>query len=193
MKPQLSILTPAVWSRMRQADDLRQKLEGQAAAIRGFHLEHLVMFDNRSMTIGEKRQALLDSARGDYLAFVDDDDDVSDDYVASLAAGMRMGVDVVTFLQKAVINGEVGHVDFRVSHLADEPWRPGMRARRRPWHVCAWKRDLVKDCRFLFCNSGVDAAWVAQACQLVSQGVHVPRVLHTYSHSAATTAAPMPD
>jgi hypothetical protein len=193
MKPQISILTPAVWSRMLQADVLRQKLEAQAAAIQGFHLEHLVLFDNRSMTIGEKRQALLDSARGDYVAFVDDDDDVSDDYVASLAAGMRTGVDVVTFLQKAVINGEVGHVDFRVSHLADEPWRAGTTAKRRPWHVCAWKRDLVKDCRFLFCNYGEDAAWVAQACQLVSQGVHVPRVLHTYSHSSATTAAPMPD
>jgi glycosyltransferase involved in cell wall biosynthesis len=191
-RPLLSILTPAIWGRVDQSQALHDGIQSQAAALPDFRMEHLVLLDDRKMTIGEKRQKLLESARGDYVAFVDDDDGVSDDYISSLAGAIAHGADVVTFVQRAVINGVVGHVDFRVTHKADEPWRHGETAKRRPWHVCAWKRELVRDCRFLFCNYGEDAAWVAQACGRVKTGVHVPRVLHIYSHSAATTAAPMP-
>lgn len=192
MKPTLSILTPAIWSRAESARGLANRLSDQASALPGFHHEHLVLFDNRSMSIGEKRQKLLESARGEYVAFCDDDDGVSDDYLKCLAEGMATGADVVTFVQCAVIDGVVGHVEFRVQHAGDESWRPGKTARRRPWHVCAWKRELVADCRFLFCNYGEDAAWVTQACQRVTRGAHIPRILHTYTHSAETTAAPMP-
>jgi hypothetical protein len=191
-RPQLSILTPAIWGRIDQSFLLHERIQAQAAALPEFRMEHLVLLDDRKMTIGEKRQKLLDAARGDYVAFLDDDDEVMPDYLSGLAGAIAHGADVVTFVQRAVINGEVGHVDFRVTHQGDEPWRPGETAKRRPWHVCAWKRELVADCRFLFCNYGEDAAWVAQACARAKTGVHVPRVLHTYSHSTATTAAPAP-
>jgi hypothetical protein len=75
---QLSILTPAVPSRIFQLQKLCFELEGQ---IKGLPVEHLALLDNKRRTVGEKRDALLRAARGRYVAFVDDDDDVSDDYV----------------------------------------------------------------------------------------------------------------
>jgi glycosyltransferase involved in cell wall biosynthesis len=192
MKPHLSILTPAIWSRVGQSETLAKNLADQAAALPGFRYEHLVLFDNRAMTIGEKRQALFASARGRYVAFCDDDDAISPHYLSSLAEAIGHGADVITFLQRCVINGALGEVFFHVNHLKDEPFTPGGVARRRPWHVCAWRRELVADCEFLFNNYGEDAAWVAQAAPRARVGVHIPRILHTYHHSAETTAAPAP-
>lgn len=47
-------------------------------------LENLVEIityeDNREITIGEKRNLLVDKAKGEMISFVDDDDDISEDY-----------------------------------------------------------------------------------------------------------------
>ena len=66
--PLLSILTPACWNRVEQGRALHEKLIHQP----GFsQIEHLVLYDNRARSIGMKRQALLESARGDFIAFGD--------------------------------------------------------------------------------------------------------------------------
>ena len=42
-------------------------------------VEILCLVDNKSMSIGEKRQAILNSARGKWVGFMDDDDDINGD------------------------------------------------------------------------------------------------------------------
>ena len=71
MTPILSILTPTIPARESllaalSAEIMTQIEEG------GFHgkVEHLSFSDNRTRSIGAKRQALVDIARGDYVAFV---------------------------------------------------------------------------------------------------------------------------
>src|SRR5262252_6316020 len=65
----------------------------------GKPVEILCFLDNRARTVGEKRQALLDMAGGEYIAFVDDDDDVAEDYVDRLLECIQhnRGVDVIAF------------------------------------------------------------------------------------------------
>lgn len=46
-------------------------------------------------SIGSKRNALIAEAKGEFVAFVDDDDRVSGDYISELLAGISKGVDVV--------------------------------------------------------------------------------------------------
>lgn len=46
-------------------------------------------YDNRSMSIGLKRQALLQGAKGKYSAFIDDDDDITDAYIEDLVQTIR--------------------------------------------------------------------------------------------------------
>jgi hypothetical protein len=91
----LSILTPTIPSRMysdkgytMELECLQQKIERQ---IGGQAVEHLILSDNRKRSIGAKRQALLDIARGQYIAFVDDDDDIADGYVEELLAAAASG------------------------------------------------------------------------------------------------------
>ena len=189
MKPPiLSILTPTIPGRETQVQALQAKIESQDA---DELVEHLVLSDNRRRSIGAKRQALIDVARGQYVAFVDDDDDISDDYVASILEAAKSGAGVITFHQRAIYNGLETEVRFGIRHK-DGPFQPGGVTTRAPWHVCAWKRETVYGCLFGESNYGEDLVWCKQARLRVKTGLHIPRVLHYYRHDAATTAAPEP-
>jgi len=188
-KPLLSILTPAVPSRF---DQVRRLSEHLAAQTTGLPVEHLILMDNKQRTIGEKRDALLRAARGVFVAFVDDDDWVSDDYVAELVAAAPLLPDVITFRQRATVNELTSEIEFRLGN-PNEPFKPGGVTRRNAWHVCAWRRSLAVQSGFPASNYGEDWAFAAPLCALANLGdIHIPKVLHFYRHSTATTEAPPP-
>lgn len=184
----LSILTPTIPARAEWLHALQSKIERQSVDYAG--VEWLALSDHRGMSIGAKRQALVNIARGQYIAFVDDDDDISDDYVSSIINAIdKAPADVITFQQRAIYNGSESTVVFKLIN-EDEPFNPGGITNRAPWHVCAWKREKIADCVFEFSNYGEDRIWSLQARARVRSSHHIPRILHTYRHDAATTAAP---
>ncbi len=202
MNPILSILTPSVPSRFMGFTDHCSDAPGPLPKLMdeigrqiyegGFtgRVEHLVFTDNKARPVGAKRQGLLDMARGDYVAFVDDDDDISRGYLEEIIPRCVSGPDVVTFAQCAIIEGVSGEIIFDATCRQDEPWKAGGSARRRPWHVCVWRRELAIQGVFTEVNYGEDAAWVDQVAPLARNHLHIPRVLHYYRHSSATTEAP---
>lgn len=185
-KMKLSILTPTIPSREKQLKALSEKLAKQ---IGDLPVEHLILSDNRKRSIGEKRQSLVDIANGEYIAFCDDDDDVSPDYVSELLKAIETRADVITFNQKAIYNGLQSEVHFGIKNQ-DGQFNPGGITLRGPWHVCAWNRQKVKGCVFGFSNYGEDLVWSHQARKRIKTGHYINKVLHTYIHDAATTAAP---
>ena len=189
MKPILSILTPGVPSRWHQIEALHAELARQ---IGDQPVEHLILVDNKRRTVGEKRDALLRAAGGAYVAFVDDDDAITPDYVAALLKAAQQAPDVITFRQVAVVNGASGEIEFKLGN-PNEGFKPGGVTKRNAWHVCAWRRTLAVLSRFPASNYGEDWAFAAPLCALPGlREVHIPAVLHEYHHSAATTEAPPP-
>jgi hypothetical protein len=185
-KMKLSILTPTIPGRENQLAALAQRINHQ---IGNQAVEHLILSDNRKRSIGEKRQSLVDIANGEYIAFCDDDDNVSDNYVSELLQAIETKADVITFNQKAIYNGLQSEVHFGIRNQ-DSQFNPGGITLRGPWHVCAWNRQKVKGCVFGFSNYGEDLVWSNQARKRIKTGHHINKVLHTYIHDATTTAAP---
>ena len=186
MHIQLSILTPTIPSRKEQLSKLSEKIAKQSNDLA---VEHLSFADNRTRTIGAKRQSLLDIARGEYIAFVDDDDDIEPDYVSEILLAIKQGPDVITFEQNSYYNGAFSKVIFGLNNR-DEPFQPNGITLRAPWHVCVWKRELVKTCQFGESNYGEDIIWSRQARARIKTSLHIDKTLCTYRHDAALTAAP---
>ena len=185
----LSILTPAVPSRMAQLERLYEELVWQ---IGGLAVEHLTLLDNKQRTVGEKRDALLRAARGQYVAYVDDDDWISRDYVAELVKAAKEGPDVITFLQEATVNGVTAEVEHRLGN-PNESFPGNGRIKRNAWHTCGWKRSLAIQSHFPASSFGEDWAFAAPLCAIPGlREVHIPTVLHYYRHSMETTEAPPP-
>ena len=188
----LSILTPTIPGREKQLQALQTRIEAQSSGLKSSgQVEHLVFCDNRTRSIGAKRQALVNIARGQYIAFVDDDDDIADSYVAELLTAAASGADVITFLQGATYNGLQSVVDFQLGQ-GDHSFMPGGITNRDAWHVNAWRRSRVAHCQFGESNYGEDLTWCQQARRMAETTVHIPKILHFYRHDASTTAAPEP-
>ena len=186
MKPVLSILIPFIPSRSEGFWRIFTKLEIQA---RGRPVEILGVIDNKKRSIGLKRDALVQISLGEYVAFVDDDDNVSDDYIVKLLQAAKHRPDVITFLQKCIIDKKECTVDFDLHHSVNEPFEPGKVIKRRPWHVCAFKGDIARKYHFPDSMYGEDWKWAEQVLQDVKTQVKINEVIHAYIFDSEVTEA----
>ena len=182
---QLSILIPTVPERVEQTAKLIAKLQSQNV---NDMAEILWFGDNRLRTIGAKRNALLQAARGRYVAFCDDDDDVADNYIDKLCS-IKQPVDVITFEQQAIWNDYHGLIEFDINAPVDAPLIHQGCAKRYPWHSCAWKREIAQRALFTEKNWGEDLDWVLQIYGAAKQSAHIPAVLHYYRHKDESSLA----
>lgn len=166
-------------------------------------VEVISILDNKSMTIGRKRQLLHHIAQGKYTAIVDDDDDVSSNYVEEVTKAIHSydGVDVICYDQEAIING----VSFLISSDISHPLHPFdqlppspkdangnyIPCRRPPWHWCAWRTDLAKRAHFGDSFSGEDAMFVESVMPLTNTQHKINKILHIYKWYPSTTSAPL--
>jgi len=120
MPPLLSVLMPSIPERSMQAHALWQKIELSAGgAVVSDQVELLMFRDNKKRSIGLKRQALLEQAHGEYICFVDDDDDVQRGYLELICGALRDGqADVLTFDTICVFPDQQQAV---VTHSLDAP------------------------------------------------------------------------
>jgi len=88
-KVRLSILICSLGNRSALLGRLMERIESQRTS----ELEVLVDVDDGQKSIGSKRNALLQRATGDYVAFVDDDDLVSANYVKKILEAVNNNPD----------------------------------------------------------------------------------------------------
>lgn len=100
--PILSILLPTISTRASQFARLEAHVRAQSD---GKPVEILSECDNKEISIGRKRQNLLEKASGEWVVFIDDDDWVSDTYVDDILAALATGPDCVGFLIRCTTNG----------------------------------------------------------------------------------------
>lgn len=189
-----SILIPSIPSRLQQfLIPLIQKLEKQ---IRGRDdVEILTLLDNKQRSIGEKRDDLVQLAKGTYLAFVDDDDDVSDDYIESICSAIlnNSDIDVFVFKQQASVNGSAFIVDFDIRH-SNEQAEIDIEGKykninRLPFHICIWKSEIAKSERFFHCSYGEDWDWCKRLIPKVVNQHRIEKCLHFYKFDDSVTEA----
>ena len=186
----LTILIPSIPERAGKAKKLINKLTKQ---IGDKDVQILMLVDNMKMTIGEKRERLKNMVTSDYFAFVDDDDDIFDNYIDEILKAIESGADVVTFRQKATVNGKSFEVDFGLKH-ENESLRISedgkyLNVERQPFHVCIWKTKLVQKYDFPFIQYGEDWGFCKQAITAVKTEHHIDKVIHHYRYDDNLTRA----
>lgn len=94
----LSILICTLPRRQTMLQSLKASIEQQST---GYDVE--ILTDDGKGTIGAKRQRLLELSTGDYVAFIDDDDDINPQYVKLIFD--NLGADVIGFEGEITTNG----------------------------------------------------------------------------------------
>jgi glycosyltransferase involved in cell wall biosynthesis len=179
-----SVLIPSVPERIEKMMALFNKIQAQISSINA-DVEILVLLDNRKRTIGYKREALVQSARGDYLAFVDDDDDVKDNYISSIVEAIKNNkADVIVFNQEVTINdGTPFLIHFGIEyenqdcHEENGKW---IDITRKPFQVCVWKSSIAKSEHFVDICRGEDWDWCERLLKKVKTQYRIDETLEIY-------------
>lgn len=182
----LSILIPALSSRPwhRVVGELHRQKE------QCWFPEVEILYELGDAKSGVKRQNLMVRAVGDYVAFVDDDDELSSDYLRSLVDGCRTRVDVVAF-----------NLRFRSSSWdGDETWKFGLwkndrkkgvaESRMAANHLCAWRQKIAR--RVAWCpdlGNADDHLWFQpiHAAGLATSVYRIDRTLYYYQYDPKVT------
>jgi glycosyltransferase involved in cell wall biosynthesis len=105
-----SILIPSLYEidRIEKLTSLKISLHSQILSLKlENEVEILVLSDNRQETTGKKRQKLLEMAKGEYIAFIDDDDAVSDYYIEKIMEGIKTKPDAIGIRLTHYIDGKL--------------------------------------------------------------------------------------
>lgn len=186
--PDLSIL---VCSTDTRYDTFAVRLLGQlfkqrAKLPRPGRVEVIALTDTKSMTIGAKRNWLVQAASGRYVQFVDDDDRVGDGMLVEVLAGTKHDCDVICFPAMVRLGGGPPRIcyyskDFEVDRNTPTGYE------RRPNHICAVKRDLALDTPFADMCMGEDADYAARLHHKLKSQVSIDTPLYFYDYDPRTS------
>jgi glycosyltransferase involved in cell wall biosynthesis len=192
----LSVLVPSVSARRADfAPKIADALFGQHEALPAAdqaRVEILMLTDARGMVLGEKRNAMVRMAQGDYVVFVDDDDRIADDYLATLLAATEHGADAITFdADVSIDGGRPKRCRYSIAYAADAD--TATEYHRLPNHITAVRREHALATPFPAKLKGEDSAYAVRLRPLLHTEHRLDRVLYYYDFNSATTQTQQPD
>jgi hypothetical protein len=161
---------PTLAHRRPLAERIRAKLRGQIErdGLEG-EVELLSLEDDGTLPVGRKRNLLVAQARGAFLVHVDDDDDVSPDYLGLVLGALRAEPEVTHL-------GIRGEISFRGAHARPFVMSNRYRAYRTrdgcytrpPHHLNPVRAEIARRYPFEEVRSGEDSDW---ALRMARDGV----------------------
>lgn len=168
-----SILIATVPSRKAKVKKLLEKLERLTKDYDDIQI--FCLYDNMKISTGAKRQKLLNMTDSAYISFLDDDDDISEDYISEIYPHIKPYIhDIVSFNvhYKDNVGGD------KIYDFTEYP----------PTHVHLRKREnLVHP--FADIKTGEDREWMLVNSPFFHDIYHIPKVLYTYQFSTTETEA----
>lgn len=160
MEYKISILIATLDERAGIFKNLKDELLRQIL-VTHYKVEILSLRDNREKTTGAKRNWLLNKAKGKYVVFIDDDDEVPDYYVKELLKAAESDADAFAINGIITTNGaDEKKWDISKNNPYDSIIVDGKEFYRRyPNHITPIRATIAKMFKFPDIVFGEDYAW----------------------------------
>ena len=146
-------------------------------------VEIVILTDNGEVPIGTKRNLSLDSAKGKYVCFIDDDDIVSDGYVDLVLLKSKEDSDVIVFNGIVTTNGW----DIRLAKQGME-YEYGEIDNvyyRLPNHLAIHKKETINE-RFMDVRTGEDDEWAQRRLKEIKTQSRIDGIIYHYDFRTTT-------
>ena len=127
-------------------------------------VEIIVEWDEGELSIGEKRNKALERAEGKYTCFIDDDDEVSSDYVKLILEAIETNPDCCSLNGEITINnGEPEQFEHSIKYDEYKTNSTGVpKYERYPNHLNVIRKSIAEKFSFVPINHGEDTQWATQ-------------------------------
>lgn len=178
----LSILIPTLPKRKEMFDRLVASIESQ-----GNKDVEVLYCEYTDLSIGEKRNMLIEFAKGLYVAFADDDDRVASNYIPLLMEGIEKNVDCCSLKGIITTNGSNPRVfehSIKYNEWKTNPDTEVIKYERYPNHLNCIKRSIAKQFEFPLTNHGEDKDWSTQIHEsgLLKTEHYIEQVIYYYDY-----------
>jgi glycosyltransferase involved in cell wall biosynthesis len=180
----LSILICSIHEREEKLKRLIKKLNNTFEDV-----EIQTYIDDKQLSVGTKRNCLLNDAKGKYICFVDDDDDVCDNYIALLREGCLSDADCINLNGIITTNGDnpklfIHSLKYNYYFEKDDVYY------RPPNHLNTIKKSLVENFKFPNINNGEDTDWAMQICKskVLKNEYEIKQVIYHYLYDTDKTS-----
>ena len=178
----LSILICSLNRRKEFLDRLKTIIKPQLLP----NVEVLCKIDDGQRTIGEKRQQLLEMSCGRYIAYVDDDDRISDDYVDSILSVTNSDSDIISFdVEISENGGSYKKVKYHMRFEHDKDFSDHYE--RIPNHLMAVKKDLAIKAGFPGKSFAEDYEYALRLKPLLITQKSIDKTLYYYDFNEKTS------
>lgn len=176
----LSLLIPTIPERCDMLNTLLKDLNGQ---IHGREVEIIRCSDKKILSVGAKRNALLERALGKYCAFIDDDDIVCHNYIDLILDALKYSPDCCS-LKGLITTDGVNAKTFIHSIKYNNYFEKDGIYYRPPNHLNVIKTEIAKQFKFPEKNFGEDTDWAMQICHsgLLKHEIWIEPVLYYYKY-----------
>ena len=184
----LSILICHLHSRSTSIEKLLSVLKPQLVD----EVEILIESDRGQLSIGAKRNKLLKRSIGDYIAFVDDDDLVSEDYVSKILKAVESNPDCCSLQGEISMTQRIGRrtnnriritKPFIHSIQYDRWFEKDKIYYRCPNHLNTIKRELALQVKFPDKDRGEDRDFSTMIFPLLKTEEHIDGTIYFYNAS----------
>lgn len=187
-QPLLTILTPSTGElRQGQLSYVMAEIFKQSEKCNSRNIiEHLIdatpAFLNGGLSVGKKREALVKRATGKYLCFLDDDDTISPNYIATLIELCQQGQHVCSFRALYKLQNYWGVVNMSLQNKENEQATPERIIQRPPWHICPVLSEFAKQYEFKDINNAEDFDWMQRVLAHCQTEAHTDKIIFQYNH-----------
>jgi len=186
-RPILSVLIASLRSRHYFLGRIVGILKDQVTQLGDDGLVQIIaMVDNGETPIGIKRNAMVMAAAGTYVAHVDDDDVVSDNYLSTIIPLLRSEPQPDCIELNGIITTDGGTSMPFVHSVKYKKWEDdGKKYYRSPGHLNPIKRSIAVQFMFPAVRYGEDYLWSNALCAsgLLRNEAKCDKVLYHYNYS----------
>lgn len=143
--------------------------------------------DNKEMSIGAKRQLLLNNCDTPYFVMLDDDDRLADDYFSIIMPNLKYNPDCVCYLEHI----STGKVAIHSNRFSDWGEGNGYDYYRTPFYKDVLRTDIAKQIGFSDLRFGEDYDFSMRLKQsgLIKNEIFVDKPMYFYNMPVGLTKA----
>jgi glycosyltransferase involved in cell wall biosynthesis len=144
-----------------------------------------LIYDKSNRLVGDKRNDLLEKAKGEYLCFFDDDDYPANDYVKLIMNALKDNPDCVSLKGVMTTDGQAPEIfEHSIKYDKWDTVRGEVKYIRYPNHLNTIRSEIAKQFKFPSLNVREDHIWAEQIFNsgLLKKEAYIDRILYNYRY-----------